>query len=122
MAAMPLLLLLLPQAEIHGQCVHDVFNPNANSAVEVVIVQPDGKVLIGGDFTKVLGVRRNHIARLNPNGTLDIAFDPNANDESTVISIVVQADGKILASGSFTNIGGQPRNYIARLENDDRRM
>ena len=120
MAAMPLLLLLLPQAEIRGQCVRDVFNPNANSAVEVVIVQPDGKVLIGGDFTKVLGVRRNHIARLNPNGTLDIAFDPNAND--VVYSLAVEADGKILASGSFTNIGGQPRNYIARLENDDRRM
>ena len=28
----------------------------------------------------------------------------------------MQADGKILAGGLFTSIGGQPRNYIARLD------
>ena len=32
-----------------------------------------------------------------------------------VFSIAVQADGKILASGYFTFIGGQTRNHIARL-------
>ena len=34
----------------------------------------------------------------------------------TVYSIAVQADGKILVGGIFTNIGGQPRNRIARLD------
>ena len=57
---------------------------------------------------------RNHIARLNPDGTLDTAFDPDADDD--VYSIVVQADGKILAGGHFSNIGSQPRNRIARLD------
>src|SRR5438309_9279583 len=28
----------------------------------------------------------------------------------------VQADGKILAGGGFDGIGGQPRNFIARLD------
>src|SRR5437588_5619275 len=45
------------------------------------------------------------------------AFDPNAND--LVYSIAVQADGKILAGGLFNgpnSIGGQTRNYIARLD------
>jgi hypothetical protein len=41
-------------------------------------------------------------------------FDPNVN--GSVYSIAVQLDGKILAGGFFTNIGGQPRNYIARLD------
>src|SRR5207244_1405791 len=50
----------------------------------------------------------------NTEGTLDIAFDPNANGQ--VDSIAVQADGKILAGGDFTSIGGQPRNHIARLD------
>ena len=63
-------------------------------------VQPDGKILIGGSFTTVLGVTRNNIARLNTDGTLDTAFNPNAN--SLVYSIAVQADGKILAGGDFT--------------------
>ena len=36
------------------------------------------------------------------------------------MSIAVQADGKILAGGIFTNsIGGQTRNHIARLDADD---
>ena len=39
-------------------------------------VQPDGKILIGGVFTTVLGVTRNNIARLNTDGTLDTAFRP----------------------------------------------
>ena len=77
-------------------------------------MQPDGKILIGGSFTTVLGVARNNIARLNTDGTLDTAFDPNANTD--VYSIAVQADGKILAGGNFTNIGGQTRNFIARLD------
>ena len=57
---------------------------------------------------------RNNIARLNTDGTLDTAFNPNANGD--VYSIAVQADGKILVGGDFTSIGGQPRNHIARLD------
>src|ERR1700680_2299652 len=79
-----------------------------------VRVQPDGKILIGGQFSNVLGVPRNNIARLNTDGTLDTAFDPNA--DNYVYAIAVQADGKILAGGFFTSIGGQTRNYIARLD------
>ena len=69
------------------------------SQVIATAVQPDGKILIGGIFTTVLGVTRNNIARLNTDGTLDTAFNPNANDE--VYSIAVQADGKILVGGDF---------------------
>ncbi len=106
-------------AAVRGQSALDGFDPNANGAVQVAVIQPDGKILIGGDFTMLspnggAAVMRNHIARLNPDGTLDTAFDPNANN--TVLSIAVQADGKILAGGLFTNIGGAARNFIARLD------
>src|SRR6185437_1814069 len=43
-------------------------------------------------------------------------FDPNANNDVRVLA--VQADGKILAGGDFTSIGGQTRNQIARLNPD----
>src|SRR5205823_8933286 len=33
-----------------------------------------------------------------------------------LVSIAVQADGKILTAGFFTSIGGQMRNRIARLD------
>ena len=36
---------------------------------------------------------------------------------NVVISATVAADGKILAGGSFTNIGGQSRSFFARLSN-----
>ena len=92
-------------AAVRGQSALDGFDPNANGAVHVVVVQPDGKILIGGDFTTLSPngggpVTRNRIARLNPDGTLDTAFNPNAN--GIVYSIAVQADGKILAGGAFT--------------------
>ena len=47
-----------------------------------------------------------------------IRSNPNANGNvfPLVYSIAVQADGKILAGGVFTSIGGQTRNYIARLD------
>jgi uncharacterized delta-60 repeat protein len=109
-------------AAVRGQSALDGFDPNANGAVRIVVVQPDGKILIGGEFTTLspnggVAVTRNHIARLNPDGTLDTAFNPNANN--FVLSIAVQANGKILAGGTFAganSIGGQTRNNIARLD------
>src|SRR5437879_949908 len=110
-------------AAVRGQSALDGFDPNANGTVYVVVVQPDGKILIGGDFTTLspnggAAVTRNRIARLNPDGTLDTAFNPNANN--TVLSIAVQADGKILAGGVFYCIGGRLRIYIARLDDTGR--
>ena len=87
---------------------------SGSSLLFATAVQPDGKILIGGSFTSVLGVTRHNIARLNTDGTLDMIFDPDPN--GAVISIAVQADGKILVGGGFTIIGGQTRNYIARLD------
>src|SRR5437867_3171032 len=55
---------------VSGQSALDGFDPNANGTVRVVVVQPDGKILIGGDFTTLSpngggAVTRNRIARLN---------------------------------------------------------
>jgi|GEM_PF-791449 len=111
--------LLTDGTVARAQSALDGFDPNVNGAIRVVVVQPDGKILLGGDFTMLTpnggaAVTRNRIARLNPDGTLDAAFNPNANLE--VHSIVVQADGKILVGGFFDNIGGQTRNRLARLD------
>ena len=107
-----------------GQSALDGFDPNANGYVWVVVVQSDGKILIGGDFTTLSpnggpAVTRNGIARLNPDGSLDTAFNPNAtgmNPNTIINAIVVQEDGQILVGGYFSSIGGQMRNNIARLD------
>ncbi len=108
--------------EGRAQSAVDGFDPDPNGSVLVVVVQPDGKILLGGDFA-VLGpnggplVTRNRLARLNADGTLDTSFNPNATGR--IYAIALQADGKILVGGSFNgpnSIGGQLRNYIARLD------
>jgi hypothetical protein len=52
------------------------------------------------------------------NGTADPNFNPNANNDVTAIAI--DANGNPVVGGSLlTNIGGQPRNYIAQLNSSD---
>ena len=64
-------------------------------------------------FGVIGGATRNRIARLDPaTGKVD-SFNPDANH--VVYAITVQADGRILAGGTFTAIGGQTRSGIARL-------
>jgi uncharacterized delta-60 repeat protein len=96
------------------------FNPGAGGgwfpSVSSLAVQPDGKILVGGDFTILGGQARNYIGRLNPDGTLDSGFDPKA--DKWVNSLAVQADGKILVGGYFRSLGGQARNCIGRLNSD----
>src|SRR5213082_2943368 len=106
-------------AAVRGQSALDGFDPNANGAVNIVVVQADGKILLGGDFTTLspnggAAVTRNFIARLNADGTLDAAFNPNAN--ASVNAIALQANGKILVGGASTISGGETRNRIARLD------
>jgi Domain of unknown function (DUF5122) beta-propeller len=120
------LLLAGGAATVRAQSALDGFDPNANGTVRAVVVQPDGKILIGGDFTTLApngggAVPRNRIARLNSDGTLDLAFDPNAN--GVVNTIALEADGGILVGGVFSDlgngtptIGGKIRNRIARLD------
>jgi uncharacterized delta-60 repeat protein len=106
----------------------DSFDPHANSFVYSIAVQADGKILAGGLFSPAVngtptigGQTRNCIARLDPTTGLADSFNPNASGSTNnfypeVDSIAVQTDGKILASGNFTSIGGQMRHTIARLD------
>lgn len=87
--------------------------------VHKVIVQPDGKIIVVGQFTHYNGISRNNIARLNTDGSLDTSFDPGTGANSSVVSVVLQPDGKIIiASGSITSYNGTPRNRIARVNSN----
>src|SRR5438876_310663 len=110
---MPLLLLA---AEGRAQSAVDGFDPGADRNVKALAVQPDGKVIVGGTFSNLGGggtgtVARNRIARLNPDGTLDVSFDPGANDR--ISTVVLQPDGKILVGGNFSMIGGGGTGTVA---------
>ena len=91
------------------------FDPIINS----IVVQADGKILVGGKFTSYNGISSNCIARLNSNGTLDTSFNPGLDGANNKVStIAVQSNGKILVGGEFTSFNGVSRNSIARLNSD----
>ena len=96
------------------------FNPGtgANNTISTCTIQPDGKIIIGGDFTTYNGTTRNRIARLNVNGTLDTSFNPGTGANNTISTCPIQPDGKIIIGGNFTSYNGTNINRIARLNTD----
>jgi uncharacterized delta-60 repeat protein len=91
---------------------------NSGGSVMALVVQPDGKVILGGNFFQVNGVNRNRLARLNADGSLDTTFGAVVGQEGGVNAIVLQPDGKILIGGGFNFISGASRRKIARLNPD----
>ncbi len=102
--------------------VDTTFAPGFNAGVESIALLPDGKLIVGGYFTRATptgtnaALIRNHVARVNANGTLDSSFELLAGGRP--LASVAQADGKIVIGGSFTNVGGATHNYVARLNAD----
>ena len=85
-------------------------SPIYNHYVSDLAVQPDGKVIIGGSFSTFYDdaggtTPRDHIARLNADGSLDMTFNPGANN--TVLQLSPQPDGKILVGGQFSVLAGR---------------
>ena len=88
----------------------------ANGTVWAMAVQPDGKIIIGGEFTTVNGIVRPHVARLNADGSLDTTFDPSMNaPNGTVNAVAVTVSGQILIGGEFSAMGTETVNNLARL-------
>ena len=90
----------------------------ADGTVFTTAIQSDGKIIIGGDFTSFNGTARNHIARLNSDGTLDATFNPGSGADGTVFTTAIQSDGKIIIGGDFASYNGTTKNHIARLYAD----
>jgi uncharacterized delta-60 repeat protein len=118
--------------------VDPTWNPNVSAQVDAFAYQPkDGSVIIAGAFTTVNPTTvanptpatvppiRNYIARILVDGSLDLTYDPNANNQ--VAAVVLQLDGKLLIAGSFTQLSppqsdgttvDDPVGFIARLNTD----
>jgi uncharacterized delta-60 repeat protein len=91
----------------------------ASSTVQCLRIQPDGKILIGGDFTGVNNTPRNYIARLNSNGTLDTGFvSYPAGAGASVYAVAVQSDNNVAIGGAFTSYASFSLSHVARLYPD----
>jgi uncharacterized delta-60 repeat protein len=102
-----------------------VFFPDSGVPVSSLVIQSDGKVLVGGALTFVNGTNRYASARLNADGTLDATFVqgtfnpdwaavqtndctpeyPSCSTSTEPASLVVQSDGNVLIGGSSLTVG-----------------
>ena len=87
----------------------------ANSTVNSVAVQPNGKIFIGGFFTFFNGSPSLRLARLNTNGSLDTSFESRLQTTASIRKVLQQADGKMLVGGNFNLYAGVARSSLARL-------
>src|SRR6185369_8291189 len=81
--------------------------------VLAIVIQNDGKIVIGGDFTEVNGVARTNIARIDQFGNVDTSFTANAN--GPVFSLALTFGQDVIAGGAFTSVNGTARFLLARV-------
>src|SRR5439155_14447145 len=96
------------------------FDPGAgaNGPVYSVAALADGKVVIGGDFTRVNTTPINRLAMLNADGSVANGFRTGAGVNGPVWAVAGTGDGRIFVGGEFTTIAGLPRRNLARLWSD----
>lgn len=93
-----------------------------------IVEQFNGKLVLGGSFTRFHNFERAGLARLNADGSLDTSFDPgegarNENElygyyPGAVNALALLPNGQILAGGSFNEFNSVPRNAVARVNGD----
>jgi len=87
----------------------------ADNTVETIVLQPDGKILIGGHFKNFNGLPFAGLVRLNPDGTIDSSFKIKNGFDKYVFAIALQPDQKILVGGTFLTFDGVSQKRILRL-------
>jgi len=85
-----------------------------------IAIQSDGKILAGGNFLNFNGVARRGLVRLNPNGDVDLTFNigTGVSDATSVRSVIVLPDGKLIVQGSFVSFNSSTSAGIVRLNAD----
>ncbi len=94
-----------------------------DNVVKTIAIQQDGKILVGGLFTKYNDVPVNNMVRLNADGTLDPSFSSFTLESATagvveISKLLVLNDGKILFSGRFNKYNFVQTGSIGRLNSD----
>lgn len=86
-----------------------------NGGVNSIAVQPDGRILVAGNFDHFNGAPTPGIARLLPNGRLDHTFKPGTGFDGSVTAMVLEPNGTAVLGGYFTRYNGIRRNGIVRI-------
>ena len=89
--------------------------------VRTLVLDPQGRILIGGRFDRLNDTSQTLVARVNPDGTLDSTFQasmykyPETGEGEFVSGMALQPDGRLLIAGFLTRINGHEVRSAARL-------
>lgn len=95
-----------------------ISNSGFNLAVSCIVIQLDGKILIGGAFSTYQGINSSKLIRLNADGSIDTSLNVGTGFNGNVNTIALQTDNKIIVGGAFTTYKGPANNRIIRLNTD----
>ena len=82
----------------------------ADGTVHALAVQPDGKVVVGGDFHVISGQPRRGIARLKADGTLDTEVTAASALSGSVRAVAAPSERQTVVGGEFTLPSQDARN------------
>ncbi len=94
---------------------------SAGGTANIIEILPNGKIIVGGDFTSFNGLTVQRIVRLNQDGTHDMSFphySAQGGVEGPIRSSELQPDGKLIIGGLFNTVYGIPLKNIARLDSN----
>lgn len=87
----------------------------ANNLIKTAVLQSDGKIICGGNFTKYNETLTNRIIRVLPDGVVGDTFSIGTGFNSQVYAIAIQSDQRIVVGGNFTRYNDTPVNRLIRL-------
>ncbi|HEY0426803.1 MAG TPA: hypothetical protein VGC76_03250 [Pyrinomonadaceae bacterium] len=112
-----------------GKVVTNLDNLDTTEQAQSVLIQPDGKIVVGGNAVILVGgSTQNYVfalVRYNPNGSLDSSFgsggkvytDLEGSNSERISKVLLQSDGKILALGeSYANNDNSSRIALVRYK------
>ena len=102
-------------ARLHADGALEESFARNDGVVHSCALLPAGRVLIGGRFSEVNGQLHPGLARLLPDGNLDMTFDSGTGPDEAVTALVPLSDGTVMAGGWFSKINGASCRGLALL-------
>lgn len=95
--------------------VDTAWKADLDNSAYTLTLDGNGSLYVGGSFASIGGIALDYLARVSATGTavVDAAWAPSP--DYYVYTVALDTDGSVYAGGDFSSIGGESRNYVAKL-------
>ncbi len=84
-------------------------------SVRALIVLPNDKILIAGQFGAVNGAQQMRVVLLNADGSVDYSLNPGTGPDDIVYAMTRDGAGNIYLGGAFKSVNGTARANLVKL-------